>query len=255
MRGRSSIRDTGPAGRPLQPRSLVLRLKTELPGPQQRSPGCAEPSSEHAMKIKLLPKGGKRNKPKPQVSIIGKSCPPGAGAAPPGWGQHGLPRVTETPGMALRRWGRESGGQGRKKEGSPGPGSRDWRAAGRCPPGGRTPVPPSPLRGQCLGKRHKPKAGHQGPRSPWLTRRSLQAFPASARALRGRTTVLLPSEPPHQQAAAASKVSDPESNKLGGHILVLPTSKRRACGKKTSEKRSDSWRRDLCLLCISSRAW
>lgn len=171
------------------------------------------------------------------------------------WPASGL---TGLPGMALRReWGAESPGDGAGRRGVPTDRQQGWRGASGpvSPPRGEGHRPAFPLRGSASGREAQAKAWTPGPKvPPRLTRRSLQAFLASARALRaGRPSFSRQS--PHTSRQQLPPRYRTESNKLGGtHTECSPLLNVGPVGK-TSEKRSDSWRRDLCLLCISSRAW
>lgn len=152
---------------------------------------------------------------------------------------------------------RQGGWGGAGKRGGPHrPGSRAGRGrAGRSPrPRGGT-WSSFPLRGSASGGRHKPKPRHRGPRSPGCSH-AAASRPSSPgpRALRAGRPSFSPSEPPHQQAAVASKVSNGKQQTRGTRTECSPLLNAGPVGK-ISDKRSDSWRRDLYLVCISSRAW
>ena len=207
------------AGRPLQPRSPHPGAEDRASWTAAAFTGCAEPSSEHTMKIKLLPKGGKRINQSLRSQSSANPVPHVRGAAHPGGvsmaclGANGAPRHGAAAGVGSG----ESRGWGRKKRGPHGPaaGLEGGKRAGVPAPGGGTPSR-LPAPGQCLGKRGPSQSldtGAQGP--PAAHTPQPPGLPGQRPGTQGRTTVLLPSEPPHQQAAAASKVSDGKQQTRG----------------------------------------
>ena len=97
-----------PAGRPLQPCSPHPAAEDRASWTAAVFTGCAEPSPEHAMKTKLLPKGGKSLnrslKSQPSANPV-----PQPQSSPPGLDQHSLPAAIPPRHPALG-WSRPTPG-------------------------------------------------------------------------------------------------------------------------------------------------